>query len=146
MSGRGKEWGMVDPKGRYSTKFKRLWWAGGSSVHLGHFKGFHMDTQVGTDFHRGVWLCGLNNGSLLSGELTKWLGTWLIRTQMEECSSDLSGKLFSAQRTLLFCQCLKSPHTYVRNFWRSLRKILHYLKKKKGNNRKLEEREFRRNF
>lgn len=129
--GEARSGGWLIPKADTQPCSKGCDGTGESSVHLGHSKGFLMDTQAGTDFHRRVWLCGLNNGSLLSGEWTKLLGTWLIRTQVEEFSSGLSGRLFSAQRTLLICQCLKSPHTYVRNFWRSWIEILYYMKEKK---------------
>lgn len=142
ISGEKQGVGVINPKGRYSAKFKRLWWDRGPNVHLGHSKGFHMDTQVGTDFHRGC-VVGWIMAVLLSGEWTKWLGSWLIRAWVEECSRGLSGRLFSTQRTPLICPCLRSPHTDMRNFWRSLREIW---EKKKGNNRKLGVRKFMRNF
>lgn len=43
----------------------------GPAFTSGYFKGFCMRTKVGTDLQRGVWPCGLKNGSLLPGEGTK---------------------------------------------------------------------------
>lgn len=98
----------------------------------GHFKGFYMGTQVGTAFGGGVWPCGLNNGSLLSGGWTKWsMSDYCMGGRVLKRSVWVDYLVPENSSIGVLSEHLKSLHTKVKNVWRNLREISYYVKEGK---------------